>query len=294
MKTLTILTPTFNRKKELLYLYNSLIKQTSLDFVWIIIDDGSNDDTISMIKKMRTKKFDIEYVYKDNGGKHTALNVGFSMLNTELVGIVDSDDSLTPDAVETIVYYWKKYKCNDKISGLVFKKSHNNGKDITEKFKKKEFVDNYNKYIINNKIKGDKFEIFKSEIISKYRYPEFKGEKFCGEGVLWSKISRNYDMVFVDKSIYLCEYLNGGLTNSGRKMRLMNPLGGMFHSSEYLDTQYSVKVRIKNAILYLIYGFFAKKNIIKIIKNSKNKIILILCLPISYVIYKNWRKKYFS
>lgn len=70
-------------------------------------------------------------------------------------------------------------------------------KKITQEFKNDEFIDNYNTYIINNGVKGDKAEVFRTSILKKYKFPEFKGEKFLGEGVLWSKISHDYDMVFL-------------------------------------------------------------------------------------------------
>lgn len=294
MKTITILTPTYNRKEEIKKLYKSLCKQTSVDFKWMIIDDGSLDCTDQYIKSLNDSKFEIKYIKKNNGGKHTALNVGFSNLDTELVAIVDSDDQLIPTAIETIIKYWEKYKDNKKLMGLVFKKKAPNNKEVSQKFKKKEFIDNYNNYVINQNIKGDKFEIFKVSIIKEYHYPIFKGEKFIGEGVLWSKISRKYDTVFIDKAIYVCEYMEGGLTNCGRKMRLKNPYGGMYHSEEYLDNIYTLKVREKNALLYLLYARVAKMNIYALIKKKNNSILLIINVLPSLILYKLWSKKYLN
>ena len=292
METVTILTPTYNRKIKLERLYKSLCNQTVFDFKWLVIDDGSTDETERFIKKNIKKRFEIEYVKKENGGKHTALNLGFSLLKTDLVAIVDSDDYLIPDAIEIIIKKWNKYKNNKNIMGLVFKKMNDKEKCVSDDFIMEEFIDNYNKYVINKNVKGDKFEIFKSSIIKNYRYPEFKNEKFVGEGVLWSILSKEYDMVFINKSLYICEYLENGLTNSGRKMRLENPNGGMYHSKEYLDNVYDIKVREKNALLFLIYARFAKKNIFLLLKNERHFLLLFLNIIPSLIIYEYWKKKY--
>ena len=292
MKTLGIITATYNREKEIKKLYNSLCNQTMYDFNWYIIDDGSTDNTKNLVKEFKNSKFQIKYIYKKNGGKHTALNLAFEIVDTELVIIVDSDDYLINNAVEIICKKWNKY-CNEKkIAGLVFKKKDVNNKNISENFKADEFEENYNNYVINGGIKGDKAEVFKSNIIKKYKYPEFKNEKFMGEGVIWSKISRNYNMIFVNKSIVICEYLEDGLTKSGRRLRINNPRGGMFHSKEYLDKRYRIKIREKNALLFLTYARFAKLNTIALIKKSRHKFILLVNVIPSLFLFMYWKRKY--
>ena len=123
---------------------------------------------------------------------------------------------------------------------------------------------------------------------------DYKNEKFCGEGVLWSLIAKKYDMVFVNEAIYMCEYLYGGLTNSGRRLRLKNPRGGMFHSKEYISSDYRMIIRIKNSLLYLVYAFFANESVIKLISTSQNKLLLVFCLVPSYILYIFWKNKYFK
>ena len=136
--------------------------------------------------------------------------------------------------------------------------------------------------------------MFITEIINKYRFPSFKDEKFIGEGVLWSKISNNYDMVFINEAIYICDYLDDGLTKSGRKMRLKSPKGGMYHSHEYMSSNYKIDIRLKNATLYIIYSLFAKVKISETIKNSGNRLLMISCFMPAYLIYLIWKKKYES
>lgn len=294
MKTITVVTPTYNRANKLKEAYISLEKQTVQDFEWLIIDDGSSDNTKDIVEDLsKQAKFKINYESQENQGKHIALNRAFNEVRTELLMILDSDDCLTENAIEEILTVHKQYKDNEKIAAYVYQRGKlNNPKEkITQEFKKEEFIDNYNNYIINNSIKGDKEEVFKTKIIRNFRYPQFQGEKFLGEGVLWSKISHDYDMVFCNKAIYLCEYLENGLTKSGRAMRLKNPQGGKYHAQEYLDKRYKFKIRIKNAILYLIYSKILNENFIDILKEHKEKTILILAKIPSEVLYYKWNSK---
>lgn len=291
MKTITVVTPTYNRANELEKAFNSLKEQTEKDFEWLVIDDGSTDTTEDVIKNFKKEtNFDISYYKQDNQGKHIALNIAFKKVKTELLMILDSDDCLTRTAIEEILLIHNKYKDDDKVAAYVFQRGKLNAptERITQVFKKEEFIDNYNTYIINKEIKGDKEEVFKTKILKNYSYPQYLGEKFVGEGVLWSKISHNYDMVFCNKIIYLCEYLDGGLTKSGRSFRMKNPQGGKYHAEEYLDKRYKNKIRIKNAILYLVYSKALKENYFKILKNRKEKILFIMAKIPSEIIYYKW------
>lgn len=291
MKTITVVTPTYNRANELEKAFNSLKEQTEKDFEWLVIDDGSTDNTEDVIKNFKKEtNFDISYYKQDNQGKHIALNIAFKKVKTELLMILDSDDCLTRTAIEEILLIHNKYKDDDKVAAYVFQRGKLNAptERITQVFKKEEFIDNYNTYIINKEIKGDKEEVFKTKILKNYSYPQYLGEKFVGEGVLWSKISHNYDMVFCNKIIYLCEYLDGGLTKSGRSFRMKNPQGGKYHAEEYLDKRYKNKIRIKNAILYLVYSKALKENYFKILKNRKEKILFIMAKIPSEIIYYKW------
>ena len=291
MKKVTIITPTYNRANLIDKLYFSLLNQTNNAFVWLVVDDGSNDETKSIIEKFKQeKKIKIEYFRKPNGGKHTALNFAFKKLVTPLSVILDSDDIFTEDAVETIIKYAEKYKSRKNLCGFVFLKGYDQNNSVTKKFPDDEIIANYNDYIINSGIKGDKCEVFYSNVLSKYYFDEYQNEKFLAEGYLWSIISEKYDMVFVNKIIYLCDYLDGGLTKSGRTLRIKNPRGGMRHAKQYLKPIYVLKIRLKNALLYLTYSRFAKER--PDFDNSKF-LLLVMYIP-SMILYFYWKSKYLN
>ena len=254
---ITIITPTYNRKKEMINLYKSLVNQTYNSFRWLIIDDGSTDKTEEEIQNLSNEKnFPIDYIKKENGGKHTALNVAFENIQTEMFIVVDSDDLLTKEAIETVYKYYQKYKEED-LAGFVFLRGYSQNKSISVEFRKDEFIGNYVKDVQNKQPSGDRAEVFYTREIRDNRFPVFENENFIGEGFFWNKISKKKNMLFVNKIIYICNYLEGGLTKTGRKLRISNPLGGMEHSREFLEKEYSLKLRMKNYLLYMVYYRFA-------------------------------------
>lgn len=114
---LTILTPTYNRGEYLERVYNSLVAQTDQNFEWLLIDDGSTDNTEEVVRKLAKKNehaFSFRCYFKPNGGKHTALNYGARYAAGDIVLILDSDDYLTSDAVASVYEYWEQYKHNKK------------------------------------------------------------------------------------------------------------------------------------------------------------------------------------
>ena len=293
MPLITIITPTFNRKDKINKLYSSLKLQTSFNFEWLIVDDGSSDNTKEWIYSLNEKNFKINYIYKINGGKHTALNVAYKNVKTLISIVVDSDDYLSNNAIELIEKYYNKYKNYDNMCGFCFLKQYTNGQLVTKSFPNDEIISDYNKYIVNSKFSGDKAEVFYANIIKQYKYPEYRNERFISEGYVYSEIARRYDMVFINIPIYYCEYLPDGLTKGGRKLRILNPLGGIKNAEEFLDNEFILSIRIKYAILYLIYSKFANKSLVKIIRMSKyNKLLLLVSLFPSLLIYLYWKKKY--
>ena len=145
MKTITVVTPTYNRANKLKKAFDSLKKQTIKDFEWLIIDDGSIDDTENIIENFKKESnFDIFYYKQVNQGKHIALNRAFKEAKTDLLMILDSDDCLTETAVEEVLEIHKKYRDNEKIAAYVFQRGKLNKPEerITHIFKDEEFIDN--------------------------------------------------------------------------------------------------------------------------------------------------------
>ena len=130
---ITIITPSYNRAYIIGKAYESLIAQTSKDFEWLIIDDGSKDNTKEVVEEfIKENKIKIRYYYKENGGKHTALNLGIKKAKGDYILILDSDDRLTPNAVARVLEVWKKYKSENEIACLSFSRVYPNNKKLAK------------------------------------------------------------------------------------------------------------------------------------------------------------------
>ena len=285
---ISIITPTFNRAKNLPTLFVSLQNQTIKNFEWLIIDDGSQDQTSEVVKSFYSDDFVIRYLKKENGGKHTALNLAFSVIKSELTFIVDSDDILTMDATEEIEKDWHKYK-NKNLCGISYLRGYSDVKVIGDLFPKDYSIDNFISLRFNKHVDGDKAEVWVSKYLKAHSYPVFEGEKFLGESYLWITLAKERDMLFRNKIIYITEYLEGGLSRSGRALRIKCPKGGMFTSLMMMSREFKLDQRIKGAILYSCYASFAGLPFRKSIK-SPYSMMKLFCYPFGIFLYYRWRK----
>ena len=294
----TILTPTYNRKDNLIKLYNSLLEQKNNNFEWIIVDDGSTDGTETKVNEfIKENKIKIIYYKKENGGKHTALNLGISKINTDLTFIVDSDDWLKDNAIEEILSVHSKYKDKDNICGYSFLRMFSNGKINGKSSDEKEVVSDYISARINgNDMNYDKAEVWKTKCLKEYPFPEFKGEKFLGEDVVWMPLALKYKMVFLNEPIYISEYLENGLTKNRRKNNIKSPNGCYYKSMLVIDIYKEKKINfkylIKNIMQYIIYGKFSNKSFKELLEKSNRKFEFLILYPISWIIYLKWKKEY--
>ena len=279
-------------KSELKNLYYSLCKQTNYDFRWLVVDDGSRDETDQYIEKIkREPKFKIEYIKKANGGKHTALNTGVKQIKTELTMIVDSDDCLLPDAIEIISGIYSKYKDNMKIGSFTFLKIKSDGKAVVS-LEENELVANYIKYRIKENRPGDMAEVFRTNVLKENQFPEFPNERFLSEDVCWIEIGKKYDSVYINKAIYECEYLQEGLTSNDKPMKFQSPCGSMARGKELMSRECGLKANIKGAIIYNCYRKCLVTEVPKCLELSiLNRILVIVTIPLGNLFYKKWKNE---
>ena len=289
---ITVLTPTFNREGVLRSLWDSLQKQTVKDFEWLVVDDGSTDGTKNLITQLQEKSdFPIRYIYKSNGGKHTALNVGIQTICSELTFIVDSDDCVTDDAVESILKIHKKYRSQNNIGGYAFLRAFPDGKVNGKKFDVDEKIGSYIDVRVNGDDTGaDKAEVFKTHCLKEFPFPEYPNEKFLGEDLVWVRMARKYEMVHINKAIYVGNYLEDGLTNNRRKHNIASPVGCMHRAEEFMESDLKTRYRIKGGLQYIVYGRFAGVKVVNLIRKSRHKILATVCIPGGLLLYARWNK----
>lgn len=291
---LTVLTPSYNRAYILRKLYTSLQEQSNKSFAWMVIDDGSTDETAALIQELsETADFPVQYVYKENGGKHTALTKGFELIDTELTIIVDSDDCLLPDAVETIIRFHQQFKDQEGLCGYSFMRVHPDGKIIGEPFQKEGLISSYIDQRINsNDMHSDKAEVFYTSVLREFPFPIFGNERFLSEDVIWIPMGRKYKTVYSGKGIYVCDYLEDGLTKNRRRNNIKSPRGCTYRASLYLENDIRLRHRLRAGLQYWIYGWFAGERTQWLWANGRQKLVLLMCCLPARVLYMNWRRKY--
>lgn len=230
-------------------------------------------------------EFPIRYIFKENGGKHTALNLGVKLINSELTFIVDSDDYLVPTAIETILTYHNKYKMNNHLCGYSFLRRFPDGNINGKLFLPDEKIGSYIDCRINaDDTKSDKAEVFITRCLKEFPFPEYVNERFLGEDVVWIRMALKYKMVHINKAIYVGNYLLDGLTINRRKNNIESPHGCMERAIEFMRPELKFKYRLKGAIQYLIYGKIAKED--HLIARSRYKSLLLIAFIPSMILYR--------
>ncbi len=252
---MTVFTPTYNRAYALPHLYKTLQEQTFRDFEWLIVDDGSNDNTSEVVKAwIEEASLPIRYVKTVNGGKHRAINKGVALAKGELFFIVDSDDWLPRDSLHWINHYYEEVKTDDRFAGVVGSRSYPNGDRIGGAVSYDILDTDYVSFKERCKIKGDMAETWRTDILRQYPFPEFDGEKFLTEDYVWDEIALKYKLRYFNKHIYTCEYLPDGLTKNIRAHHRNSPRGTMlFYSRQMVDKRLRLVSRMKAAANYWRY-----------------------------------------
>lgn len=289
-KKLTILTPTYNRVDCLKQLFESLIAQTSNDFQWILIDDGSSDRTKEWFAELPKTVFEKRYLYKQNGGKHKALNYSHPYIRGDYVMTLDSDDELLPDAVEAILKYWEKYQQDASISGITFLKGKKD-RSFYKSFAQQELVSSVVE-AYNKGLKGEFLETVRAENFLQNPFPEFEGEKYFPESWLWVTIGESSRTVYINKVVYLFEYLNEGLTKGGRTLRLNSPKSCACAMNSMSGREFKFSLRAKKTIAYIGYLLYAKTGVADILKLAKNKGLTAALFPAGVMLMLWWKIKY--
>lgn len=226
MCRITVFTPTYNRAYIISKLYSSLKKQTFQDFEWLVVDDGSTDTTEELFKNWINigDFFPIRYYKKENGGKCKAINYALDLAKGELFFTVDSDDYLTNDALEKIDKWINDLPKNDNYCGVAgnlgFTSNLTPNNLFSSKYYEGTLLDRY------TNVKGERAYVFFTSLHRKYKYPEYVGENFMTEAVVYNRIAHDgYKIRFYNDIIWIYEYRDDGLTKAGHSLFINNPQG---------------------------------------------------------------------
>lgn len=249
---ITIFTPLFNRAHFLYRISESLCQQTNKDFEWVVVDDGSIDNSKEVIVDINNSAHDfpIRYFYQENGGKHRAINRGVKEAKGELFLILDSDDSLPPTSIETISQYYIKIKDNLSFGGVAGYMAHHDGSVIGHCSTKGEVDANSIDYRYQFGATGDMCEVFKTSVLKEFPFPEIEGEKFVPEVLVWNRIAQKYKLRWFQEVVYYRDYLDGGLTDKIIKIRMQSPIASTMCYQELSDSSIPLTIRFRASINY--------------------------------------------
>lgn len=256
--TVSIITPTYNRAYILPQCYNSLCAQSSSDFEWIVVDDGSTDSTERLIKDYIAQgRIAIRYYRQENGGKHRAHNVGVEHASGVLTVCLDSDDMLAPNAVERATDVWNKRKNNNAIGILALRGNLTDHAPICSSVPPNIDTATMSELRDSYGFKGDTVLFFNTRLLKRCRFREFEGEKFLAEDNLYCELDTFGPMILLDEVLYYCEYREDGLTAKFFKLLYDNPKGSA-------DTAYRMCVGASSILTAFKYA---------IISNAYNNIL---------------------
>lgn len=284
LENLTIFTPTYNRAYCLTNCYESLKRQTCKNFIWLIIDDGSSDNTKELVDSWIAEKYiKIMYHWQQNQGMHSAHNTAYGLIETELNVCIDSDDYMPDDAVEKIISFWNSYG-SDEVSGIIGLDLYIDGQiigsELPENLKYSTLFNLYNKHGVT----GDKKLVYRTELTKKYPYPIFKNEKYVGLAYKYYMLDQQYEMLLMNEPLCYVEYMPDGSSMNMLNQYRKNPRGFAFYRKELMKLPFTNRVfKYRQAVHYVSSSFIAKNK--RFMQESPCKGLTICALPLGVILY---------
>lgn len=284
----TVFTPTYNRAHTLPRVYESLKNQTDKDFEWLIVDDGSSDGTAAMVAQWQAEGLlTIRYFRQENHGKHVAFNRGVLEAQGELFLTLDSDDACVPNALERFNTHWQEIPLAERehFSGVTCLCMSPEGKIVGTRFPLPVMDTDPITLLVKHKVKGEKWDFHRTEILRQYPFPTFPGERFVPEGLVWNRIGRKYKTRFIDEPLRIYEYLPDGLTASIIRHRAQSPHGARLYYYEYMQLNIPPQYKWKAIINYFRFSAHGKVPIRVAYRDMGQPFPWLIFLPIGYLFY---------
>ena len=278
MATLTVFTPAYNRAHTLKRTYESLCRQTCKDFCWLIIDDGSADNTRQVVEEwIEEGVIPIRYIYQQNQGMHGAHNTAYRNIDTLLNICIDSDDYMPDDAVEQILKCWREHQNDKHIAGIYGLDITTRGNVIGTQFPPGMTKTTYYNFYEAGGI-GDKKLVYRTDVITRYpEYPIFQGEKYVGLAYKYMLIDQDYELVTLNHPLVVVDYQPDGSSYNMYKQYWNNPRGFAFFRKTEMQTAKTLKRRLKVCTHYVSSNIISRNW--RFVQQSPKKLLTILCIP---------------
>lgn len=290
----TVFTPTYNRAHTLQRVYESLKAQTLRDFEWLIVDDGSNDETATLVASWAPEAgFPIRYEWQANGGKHTAINRGAEMAAGTLFLVLDSDDWCVGDALERFWHHWVSIPEAERAgyAGVGVLCQDPQGRLIGDRFPADCFDSTPIELRSRYGIQGDKWELIRTDLLRAHPFPRFEGERFVTEAYVWDQVALTHKTRYVNEALKIVEYRPDGLTASILKLRVANPVGLRMYYRQAMGYPVSPAARVRAGINYVRFSCHAGVGWAATLKEARQPALAAVCYPIGYMAHLIDRKK---
>lgn len=283
MIELTVFTPAYNRAHTIGRTYESLCRQTCKDFCWLVVDDGSSDNTRQLVEGWIAEgKIPIKYIYQKNQGMHGAHNTAYRNIDTPLNTCIDSDDYMPDDAVEKILNCWHKYG-SDEVAGLI-------GLDVTEDGRVigSEFPESLSRTTLQGFYqaggRGDKKMVYRTDVIKRYpEYPIFEGERYVGLAYKYMLIDQDFELITLNEPLVIVEYQQDGSSFNMYKQYWNNPKGFAFYRKTEMKTIKSLKRKLEVCTHYVSSCIISRNW--RFICESPEKLLTLCCVPSGLLLY---------
>lgn len=287
---LTVFTPAYNRAHTLSRTYESMLNQNCKQFIWLVVDDGSTDNTAELVHEWqkRDNGFELRYLYKENGGMHTAHNTAYEAIDTELNVCIDSDDCLAPGAVEKILQKWQEIQ-GKGYAGIIGLDADLDGHLIGTGFPDGLAETTLSGYYAAGG-RGDKKLIYRTDVIQQYPpYPVFPGEKYVSLSYKYRLIDQDYLMATLDEVLCNVEYQADGSSNTMWRQYLTNPKGFAFWRKVCMEHPTSRKRKVIDCIHYCSSSVLAGNR--HYLSESPEKLLTFFCSPLGLLLTWFVKKK---
>lgn len=288
-KTLTVFTPAYNRAHTIGRTYESLLRQTSKDFVWLIVDDGSSDNTSELVQEwINEGKLEIRYIRQKNQGMHGAHNTAYRNIDTELNTCIDSDDYMPDNAVEKIISFWREHG-SDKVAGIIALDQDESGRIIGTRFPDEMPTTTLLGFYASGG-QGDKKIVYRTDVINSYpEYPIFEGEKYVGLAYKYYLVDQDYELLTLNEPLVTVEYQADGSSYNMYNQYWKNPRGFAFLRQTEMKVAPTAKRRYISAVHYVAESMIARNR--RFISEAANPFLVTAAVLPGLALYYHIRKK---
>jgi glycosyltransferase involved in cell wall biosynthesis len=283
--TFSVFTPTYNRSDRLPIVYESLQKQTFRDFEWLIVDDGSQDTTRTKIALWQKEAdFPIRYIYQENQGKHVATNTGVQNAQGELFLIADSDDAFIEQALEVFYQAWRSIEDKEHFSAVTALCMDSNGRIIGDRFPEDICDSDSIEMTYRFHVRGEKWGFHRTEVLKRFLFPHFEGEKFMAESVVWTQIARHFKTRFINVPLRIYGTTNDSLSHNTIALRTTSILGTFYYYDHVMALPIPLYDKLLASINYARFMFHASAVALGF-KKSRHAFLIACVLPLGYLVY---------